>query len=72
MGEPPGAYAEYAIVPVITTFPLPPNTSFESGVGLLLSAMTAAIALYQPLKVPLPTQGAGGNEVVGIRGVHGG
>ncbi|KAK5653175.1 hypothetical protein OQA88_9274 [Cercophora sp. LCS_1] len=55
MAEPHGAYAEFAIAPVTTTFLLPPNISFESGAGLPLSAMTAAIALYQALKLPLPT-----------------
>ncbi|KAK3356884.1 chaperonin 10-like protein [Lasiosphaeria hispida] len=55
MGEPFGAYAEYAIAPVFTTFHLPPNISFEAGAGLPLSAMTAALALYQHLGLPLPT-----------------
>lgn len=56
MFEPNGAYAEYAIAPATTTFPLPPNVSFEAGAGLPLSAMTAALALYQHLKLPLPTE----------------
>ncbi|KAK0646725.1 chaperonin 10-like protein [Cercophora newfieldiana] len=55
MGHPAGAYAEYAIAPATTTFPLPPNISFEAGAGLPLSSMTAAIALYQALGLPLPT-----------------
>jgi NADPH:quinone reductase len=55
MAHPAGTYAEYAIAPATTTFPLPPNISFEAGAGLPLSAMTAAIALYQALGLPLPT-----------------
>ncbi|KAK3990133.1 Deshydrogenase mlcG [Cladorrhinum sp. PSN332] len=55
MGEPSGAYAPYAIAPFSTTFHLPPNISFEAGAGLPLSSMTAAIALYQALQIPLPT-----------------
>ncbi|KAL7924641.1 GroES-like protein [Trichoderma austrokoningii] len=50
-----GTYAEYTIVKATTTFHLPPNISFESGASLPLAFMTAAIALYQGLKVPLPT-----------------
>ncbi|KAK1749356.1 GroES-like protein [Echria macrotheca] len=55
MFDPSGAYAEYSIAPASTTFPLPPNISFEAGAGLPLSSMTAAIALYQALALPLPT-----------------
>lgn len=50
-----GTYAEYTIVPASTTFPLPPNIPLELGAGLPLSFMTAALALYQYLGVPLPT-----------------
>lgn len=55
MLTPHGTYAEYTIVRAATTFHLPPNISFESGASLPLAFMTAAIALYQGLKVPLPT-----------------
>jgi NADPH:quinone reductase-like Zn-dependent oxidoreductase len=55
MFQPHGTYAEYTVVPASTTFPLPPNISLESGAGLPLSFMTAALALYQYLGVPLPT-----------------
>ncbi|KAK0637402.1 chaperonin 10-like protein [Bombardia bombarda] len=55
MGEPAGAYAEYAIAPFSTVFHLPPSISFEGGAGLPLSSMTAALALYQLLGLPLPT-----------------
>ncbi len=54
MGDPLGAFAEYATAPATTTFPLPPNISFETGAGLPLSSMAAAIALYQELSLPLP------------------
>ncbi|GFP54556.1 trans-enoyl reductase fsr4 [Trichoderma asperellum] len=55
MRSPHGTYAEYTVVRAATTFHLPPNISFESGASLPLAFMTAAIALYQGLKVPLPT-----------------
>lgn len=55
MLQPHGTYAEYTIVKASTTFHLPPNISFESGASFPLAFMTAAIALYQHLKVPLPT-----------------
>ncbi|KAK3374840.1 putative zinc binding dehydrogenase [Podospora didyma] len=55
MGEPSGGYAQHAIAPSSTTFLLPPRISFEAGAGLPLSSMTAAIALYQALGLPLPT-----------------
>jgi len=55
MGEPGGCYAEYTVCPVSTTFLLPPNVSFEEGATLPLAAMTAALALYQALQLPLPT-----------------
>lgn len=55
MGQPAGTYAEHTVVPAGTTFPLPPNISFEAGAGLPLAFMTAALALYQGLRLPLPT-----------------
>ncbi|KAL6874952.1 GroES-like protein [Trichoderma novae-zelandiae] len=55
MLRPHGTYAEYTIVQASTAFHLPPNISFESGASLPLAFMTAAIALYQCLKLPLPT-----------------
>jgi NADPH:quinone reductase-like Zn-dependent oxidoreductase len=55
MGQPHGGYAPYAIAPASTTFLLPPNISFESGAGLPLAFITAAIGLYQMLGLPLPT-----------------
>ncbi|KAI9091552.1 chaperonin 10-like protein [Phlyctochytrium arcticum] len=54
MGDPHGAYAEYAIAPASTTFYIPEKTSFEEACTLPLAAMTAAIALYQELYLPLP------------------
>jgi NADPH:quinone reductase-like Zn-dependent oxidoreductase len=55
MGEKHGTYADFTVVPASTTFPLPPNISFEAGAGLPLSFMTAALGLYQHLHMPLPT-----------------
>ncbi|KAI9091548.1 hypothetical protein DFS34DRAFT_635060 [Phlyctochytrium arcticum] len=54
MGDPHGAYAEYAIAPASTTFHIPEKTSFEEACTLPLAAMTAAIGLYQDLALPLP------------------
>ncbi|KIW14450.1 hypothetical protein PV08_07234 [Exophiala spinifera] len=54
MTYPGGSYAEYAVAPSTTTFFLPPSISFESGATLPLASMTAALALYQGLKLPLP------------------
>ncbi|KAL1965262.1 hypothetical protein VTN77DRAFT_5864 [Rasamsonia byssochlamydoides] len=54
MFTPHGSYAQYAIAPASTTFKLPPNISFEAGATIPLAAMTAALALYQNLKLPLP------------------
>jgi NADPH:quinone reductase-like Zn-dependent oxidoreductase len=56
MGEPHGSYAEYSIAPEVSTFHLPPNVSFEAGSTIPLTAMTAAIALFQHLMLPLPWQ----------------
>ncbi|KAL3466930.1 chaperonin 10-like protein [Aspergillus heterothallicus] len=54
MFQPHGSYAQYAIAPASTTFRLPPNISFEAGATLPLASMTAALALYQNLSLPLP------------------
>lgn len=54
MFQPHGSYAEYAIAPASTSFRLPENISFEAAATLPLSLMTAALALYQNLKLPLP------------------
>jgi NADPH:quinone reductase len=54
MLTPGGSYAEYAVAPATTTFHLPENISFEEAATLPLSGMTACLALYQHLKLPLP------------------
>jgi NADPH2:quinone reductase len=56
MTYPHGSYAEYAIAPSVSTFHLPPNISFEAGSTIPLTAITAAIALFQQLSLPLPWQ----------------
>ncbi|KAJ5580315.1 uncharacterized protein N7459_006300 [Penicillium hispanicum] len=63
--KPHGSWAEYAIAPDYTTFHIPAHTSFEANLKLIgddfaeaatipLAAMTAAVGLYQRLKLPLP------------------
>jgi NADPH2:quinone reductase len=54
MLEPHGSYAEYGITPEISTFHLPSNLSFEAGSTIPLTSITAAIALFQQLSLPLP------------------
>ncbi|KAL2811974.1 hypothetical protein BJX63DRAFT_397762 [Aspergillus granulosus] len=53
MFQPHGSYAQFAIAPASTTFPLPPNIS-EAGATLPLASMTAALTLFQNLDLPLP------------------
>lgn len=54
MRAPGGSYAEYGIAPAHTTFHIPAKTSFEEASTIPLASMTAAIALYQQLGLPLP------------------
>lgn len=54
MTEPAGSYADYAIALSTTTFFLPSHISFEPGATLPLATMTAALAIYQGLKLPTP------------------
>ncbi|KAJ5618823.1 hypothetical protein N7510_002807 [Penicillium lagena] len=54
MMSPNGSYAEYAIAWEHTTFHLPEKTSFEEAATIPLAAMTAALGLYQRLRLPLP------------------
>ncbi|KAF2479740.1 zinc-binding oxidoreductase-like protein ToxD [Neohortaea acidophila] len=49
-----GSYAEYAVSWAHATFHLPPNTSFEEGATVPLTAMTAAVGLYAKLRLPEP------------------
>ncbi|PYI02371.1 GroES-like protein [Aspergillus sclerotiicarbonarius CBS 121057] len=51
---PHGSWAEYAIAHDYTTFHIPAKTSFEEAATIPLAAMTAALGLYQRLKLPLP------------------
>ncbi|KAJ5276942.1 hypothetical protein N7524_003095 [Penicillium chrysogenum] len=54
MLSPHGSYAEYAIAWEHTTFHLTEKTSFEEAATIPLAAMTAALGLYQELRLPLP------------------
>ncbi|KAJ5773699.1 hypothetical protein N7457_008595 [Penicillium paradoxum] len=54
MFSPHGSYGEYAIAWEHSTFHLTEKTSFEEAATVPLAAMTAALGLYQELKLPLP------------------
>ncbi|KAK1535163.1 alcohol dehydrogenase [Colletotrichum costaricense] len=54
MNTPHGSYAEYSIASAQSTFLIPDKTSFEEAATIPLAAMTAALALYQKLDLPLP------------------
>lgn len=47
MFTPGGAYAEYALAPVATTFHIPDNLSFEEAATIPLVSATAALTLFQ-------------------------
>ncbi|KAF4810179.1 Trans-enoyl reductase fsr4 [Colletotrichum siamense] len=53
-GAPHGAYAEYSISGVETTFHIPSKTSFEEAATIPLAALTAATLVFRGLKVPEP------------------
>jgi NADPH:quinone reductase len=54
MVTPGGSYAEYAIAWAYTTFHIPEKTTFEEAATIPLAAMTAAVGLYQDMRLPLP------------------
>ena len=54
MGTTHGSYSQYAIAPASTTFHIPANLGFEEAATVPLTAMTAALALFQHLGLPLP------------------
>ena len=56
MITPNGAFGEYGVAPENTTMHLPPDVSFEEAATIPLAAMTAALGLYQRLKLPLPCE----------------
>ncbi|KAK3113061.1 hypothetical protein LTR53_010018 [Teratosphaeriaceae sp. CCFEE 6253] len=55
-----GAFAEFAVAPAATTFHLPDHITFAEAATIPLAALTAAIALYHNLGLPLPWQQAQG------------
>ncbi|KAB8360650.1 hypothetical protein FH972_024388 [Carpinus fangiana] len=54
MRTPHGSFAEYAVAPAHTTVHLPDHTSFEEGAAIPLAALTAGVALFVRLGLPLP------------------
>ncbi|KAJ0419676.1 chaperonin 10-like protein [Aspergillus carlsbadensis] len=49
-----GGYAEFAVVEDFATFHVAQETSFEEAATVPLAGMTAALGLYQRLRLPLP------------------
>ncbi|RVD83856.1 uncharacterized protein DFL_005630 [Arthrobotrys flagrans] len=58
-----GSFAEYAIAPATTTFHIPSSLSFEDAATIPLVAYTAAIALYQELRLPAPWSRPSGESI---------
>ncbi|KAJ9131808.1 Protein TOXD [Pleurostoma richardsiae] len=54
MFAPGGSYAEYALAWQHTTFHIPKNTSFEAAAAIPLAVATAALGLYERLRLPQP------------------
>ncbi|KAL8846944.1 MAG: hypothetical protein Q9221_007986 [Calogaya cf. arnoldii] len=54
VGAPGGSYAEYAVAWDYTTCQIPSNISFSEAATLPLCYATAALALYQNLRLPPP------------------
>jgi NADPH2:quinone reductase len=54
MGTSGGAYAEYALAPVHTTFHMPDDVSFEEASTIPLVSTTAAITLFRRHALPPP------------------
>jgi NADPH:quinone reductase len=54
MVHPHGSYAEYANAFAYTTWHLPKHTTFEEAATIPLAGMTAALGMYQRLKLPVP------------------
>jgi len=55
MMAPHGSYAEYAVSHDYSTFHLPKTTSFQEASTIPLAAMTAAVGLFHPSRLALPT-----------------
>ncbi|KAH6696845.1 chaperonin 10-like protein [Plectosphaerella plurivora] len=56
MFSPHGSYAEYSIAAAKSSFHIPDNVSFEEAATIPLAVMTAALGVYQKLKLPFPWQ----------------
>ncbi|CAI0644556.1 unnamed protein product [Colletotrichum noveboracense] len=54
MGAPHGSYAEYSIAWADSAFHIPAHITFEEAATIPLTAMMAALGLYQRLGLPLP------------------
>lgn len=49
-----GAFAEYAIAPAHTVFPIPSGTPYQEAATIPLAAYTAAVGLFDRLEFPSP------------------
>jgi NADPH:quinone reductase len=54
VGKENGSFAEYAVAPDWTTLHIPANISFEGAGTIPVAALTAAIALYDDMRLPTP------------------
>ncbi|KAI0466576.1 GroES-like protein [Xylaria cf. heliscus] len=53
-GKENGSYAEYSVAPDWTTFHIPQHVTFEEAATVPTAALTAAIALYVDMNLPVP------------------
>ncbi|KAH8918824.1 GroES-like protein [Atractiella rhizophila] len=49
-----GAYQQYTVVPSVSLFPLPADTTFEEAATYPMTFLTAAIGLFSKLQLPTP------------------
>jgi NADPH:quinone reductase len=55
VGTDNGGFAEYAVAPDYTTFHIPNQLSFEEAATIPVAALTAAMALYNDMRLPTPS-----------------
>jgi NADPH:quinone reductase-like Zn-dependent oxidoreductase len=58
LGKENGSFAEYSVAPDRTTFHIPEHVTFEEAATIPTAALTAAVALYDDMKLPAPQDAA--------------